>query len=282
MGVLGAIVGGSIGFMMGGPLGAIILGALGAEFGDRVQHFESPMGGRTGRGSSYRTYSQGFAYQRRARTGDRPGLGTPPYAAAEAQQIYLVALISLAAKVAKADGRVTEDEIRSFDHFLRDQLGMSQAERRVAARIFNQARDSSTSAEDFAHQIGAVLGHDPDRLRDLVALLLKIAMADGRLSAEEERLIRSVTLAMGLTGHDFESSLAMFRTGSLDSAYRALGLEPGADEDTIKRAYRRLAKEYHPDTQAAKGVSEELRGFAREKMVAINDAYHRVREARGF
>jgi DnaJ like chaperone protein len=223
----------------------------------------------------------GWGYTTGRRT-VRPGFGTPAYGAAEAQQIYLVALISLAAKVAKADGRVSEAEVRSFDQFLQHQLGMSASERRIAARIFNQARDSATPAEDYARQIRGVLGHDPDRLRDLVALLLKVAMADGRLAAEEERLIRSITLALGLTGRDFEAALAMFRTGSLDAAYRALGLDASVDDESVKRAYRRLAKEYHPDTQAAKGVSEELRSFAREKMVAINEAYRRVREARGF
>jgi len=280
MGLLGALVGGSIGFMLGGPLGAIILGALGSQVGDRPGFFGIP-GPDTARGP-YAGRGGRMGYGTGRATGYGVRTGRTAYSAVEAQQIFMIALISLAAKVAKADGRVTRAEIRSFDEFLRTNLGMSAEERRVAARIFNEARDSQTPAEEFARQIRGVMGPQTDRLRDLIALLLKIALADGRLGREEERLIRNVTLTMGLTSRDFDAALALFRRTSLDDAYRALEVAPGASDDEVKRAYRRLAKEYHPDTLNRKGVTDELREFAREKMLAVNDAYQRVKEARGF
>jgi DnaJ like chaperone protein len=194
----------------------------------------------------------------------------------------MVALISLAAKVAKADGRVSRQEVRSFDLFLKTNLGMSAADRRIAARIFNEARDSRVPASAFARQIRSLLGHQPDRLRDLVCLLLKVAHADGKLSREEDRLIRSIAVDLGLGSRDMEECLALFRRGDLDAAYALLGVEPSASDAEIKRAYRRLAKEYHPDVAAQKGLSDEFQDFAREKMRAVNEAYDQVKEARAI
>ena len=120
-------------------------------------------------------------------------------------------------------------------------------------------------------------------MRDLISLLMNIAMADGRLDAAEEQLIRSIARTLGLTERDYEESRAMFNpTANLDSAYATLGVLPSAENSEVKRAYRRLAKEYHPDVVANRGMGEDFQKFAAEKMRAVNDAYDRVREARGM
>lgn len=267
MGWLGTLIGGGIGFMLGGPLGAIIGGAIGSNVGDAG----SPQ--------------DGSGPYRNASGRPRPGFGAATYGAdpRQAQHAFLVAVISLAAKVAKADGRVTEAEIRSFDRFLKDNLGMDAEDRRAAAKIFNEAKNSSIPAEQFAAQIRDLLGHQPDRMRDLVSLLISIAMADGQLDAAEEQLIRSISRTLGLTGRDYEEARAMFNpTVNLDAAYATLGVYPTAENHEVKTAYRRLAKEYHPDVVANKGMGEDFQKFAAEKMRAVNDAYDRVREARGM
>jgi DnaJ like chaperone protein len=269
MGLLGTLIGGSLGFMMGGPLGAIIGGAIGSNIGEGS--------GRAGVHPGARINGRSF--------GGRPGTGAGFYWASpmEAQQTFMIAMISLAAKVAKADGSVGQAEVRSFDQFLKNRLGMGAAERRVAARIFNEARDSSIPAEDFARQIRQLLGHQPARKRDLISLLMSIAIADGHYREAEERLIRSIAREMGLTDRDYEEAVAMFdpRAG-VSTSYTVLGVTQGATIDEIKKAYRKLAKEYHPDVVANKGMGEDFQKFAAEKMRAVNSAYDAVREARGF
>ena len=263
MGLLGTLIGGGLGFMMGGPLGAIIGGAIGSNIGEGSRGPRAHPGARVG-GRGY---------------GSRPGGFNP----LEAQQTFMIAMISLAAKVAKADGSVTEAEIRSFDQFLKDQLGMAASERRVAARIFNEARDSHIPAEEFARQIRQLLGHQPARMRDLVSLLISIAMADGHYHDAEERLIRTIAREMGLSDRDYEEAAAMFSPRvNLDQSYTVLGVTQGASDDEVKRAYRKLAREYHPDVVANKGMGEDFQKFAAEKMRAVNSAYDNIKEARGL
>lgn len=263
MGWLGTLIGGGLGFMLGGPLGAIIGGAIGSnvgEVGETRSHAGRSGGARPGFGAAT--------------------VGTDPR---QAQQAFLVAVISLAAKVAKADGRVSQSEIQSFDRFLKDSLGMDAEDRRAAARVFNEAKNSDIPAEQFARQIRQLLGHQPDRMRDLISLLMSIAMADGRLDPAEEQMIRSIADTLGLTARDYEEARAMFNpTVNLDAAYATLGVFPHAENSEVKAAYRRLAKEYHPDVVANKGMGEDFQKFAAEKMRAVNDAYDRVREARGM
>ncbi len=264
MGLLGTLIGGSLGFVVGGPLGAIIGGAIGSNFGEGGPKVHP---GARVNGQNYR----------------RPGTGTRGFNPLEAQQTFMIAMISLAAKVAKADGSVTEAEVKSFDKFLKDQLGMAAEERRVAARIFNEARDSHIPAEDFARQIRQLMGHQPARLRDMISLLMSIAMADGHLHAAEERLIKSIARQMGLTDRDYEEAASMFNPQvSLSASYTVLGVTMGATDDEVKKAYRKLAREYHPDVVTNKGMGEDFQKFAAEKMRAVNAAYDSVKEARGF
>ncbi len=275
MGLLGTLMGGSIGFFLFGPLGAIIGGAIGAP-SDANRGQRGGTGPRAGIGG---IGGAGGHPRPGMRPGSRPGRFNP----LEAQQAFLVAMISLAAKVAKADGRVTPDEVRSFDQFLKQNLNMPAEERKVAARIFNEARDSAIPAEEFARQIREIVGSQRQRLRDLVTLLLMIALADGRLHPAEETLIRKITLELGLTDRDYENALkAMRPSASLDWAYATLGVPSDADEARVKAAYRKLAKEYHPDVLAGRGLSDDFQKFAAQKMSDVNRAFQAIREERGF
>ncbi len=250
MGIFGAIFGGSIGLAMGGPIGAL----LGMVFGSRV--------------------------------GDVAGqaaLGSMPTDQATAQAIFAVTLTSLAAKVAKADGRVTTDEVQAFDCFLRDSMGMSVAERQGAARVFNEARDNDTPAEDYATQLGQLMRHQPDRLRDILTILLNVAHADGVLHAEEEALIRSVGRAMGLGESDYQSCLANFGAMGGRAAvdpYEVLGVTKAATDSDIRAAHRRIVREYHPDVLQSKGMPDEFMEFAKKKLTAGNEAWARIRKER--
>ena len=258
MGLLGTIIGGGLGMLVGGPIGAIIGGALGSNVEIKT--------GKVHPGA--RPYNHG------------PSTGYSPL---QDQQTFMLAMISLAAKVAKADGQVTSDEIRAFDHFLRDNLHMDQQERQVAARIFNEARDSNIPAEEFARQIRQLMGHRQDRLRDLISLLMMIAMADGHFHPAEETMIRSIASSMGLRDSDYEAAAAMFNPGhNLTASYSVLGVTESATDHEVKKAYRNLAREYHPDVLASKGMSGEFQTFAEDKMKSINGAYEEIKKSRGM
>jgi DnaJ like chaperone protein len=306
MGLLGALVGGGLGFMLGGPLGAMLGGVIGAKMGDPTPEQlgrTAPRHSIYGRCPNCHTtlsfnpgdalVCPGCGVRLAAGPGagmgaDRGGGAAGGYASAHdtaqanAQSAFMVALISLAAKVAKADGSVTREEIATFDSFLRDQLGMTISDRRIAAQIFNRARDSHVAAGEFARQLRAVMAGQPDRLRDLVSLLLKIAWADGRLDPAEEALIRSIASDLGLGKREYDEAAALFSRNNLPGAYALLGVDPSASVEEIKKSYRRLAREYHPDTLAAKGLPEDFTRFANEKLQAINEAYQRIRDSRGF
>ncbi len=261
MGLLGTIIGGGLGMLVGGPIGAIIGGALGSNI--NIKAGKVHPGARSPYGA----------------TGDR----TTGYSPLQDQQTFMLAMISLAAKVAKADGKVTPIEVKTFDDFLRNNLRMDKVERQVAARIFNEARDSDIPAEEFAGQIRRLMGHRQDRLRDLISLLLMIAMADGHFHPAEERMIRSIASSMGLRASDYEAAAAMFNPGhNLGASYSVLGVTESATDSEVKKAYHKLAREYHPDVLASKGMGEEFKVFAEDKMKSVNGAYEEVKNARGM
>ena len=241
---------------MGGPVGAILGGVMGS------------------------TVSRGM----KAATAQNVGLGGAG-SIQQQQMAFAMVLTSLAAKVAKADGQVTGDEVRAFDGFLQNSLRMSIEDRRFAAEVFNRARDSTTPASEFAQQLREVFRGQTDRLRDVVTILLMVAFADGKLHAAEEALLRSISSDMGLSDADYQSCKATFMASAGLSdidPYEVLGVPTSASDAEVRGAHRRLVREYHPDVFESKGLPEDFKEFASKKMSAINDAWSMVREERGL
>ena len=256
MGIFGTLVGGTVGFMLGGPVGAI----LGSVMGSSV--------------------SRGLG------AAAEQGVGLGGVRSAQQQQmLFATALTSLAAKVAKADGHVSGDEIRAFDGFLQSSLHMSKPDRQFAAEVFNQARDSATPASEFAQQLRAVFGGQGDRLRDVLTILLMVAFADGKLHVAEEALLRSIANDMGLSEADYQSCKATFKASAGLSdidPYEVLGVPSTANDVEVREAHRRLVRDYHPDVLQSKGLPEDFQEFATKKMSTINTAWTMVREERGL
>lgn len=222
-------------------------------------------------------------------------LNTDPYSgggrrvsarsARDMQMVFAVALTTLAAKVAKADGKVTQDEIRTFDSFLQQSLHLSVEDRKIAAQVFNEARQTDTPVAEFTHQIRGLFRTQPERLRDIVSILLAVALADGHLHETEEILIQSISRDFGLSDADYQSCKATFNAqrggkATTTSAYEVLGVSPNVTDAEVKSAHRKLVREYHPDTLQSKGLPEEFMEFANDKMAAINDAWARVKKER--
>lgn len=254
MGIYATLLGGTVGFMMGGPLGALLGGLLGSSVSVNLE----------------------AARQQR---------GQAPYGAQQQQIAFTLALTSLAAKVAKADGRVTQAEVRAFDEFLKTSMHMSVEERRIAGDVFNQARDNSTPASEYATQLQQVFARQPDRLRDVLTILIMIAFADGKLHPKEATLLQSIARDLGLTQNDYHSCKATFMAASGVSEidpYEVLGVSKSVSDAELRAAHRRLVREYHPDVLQSKGLPEDFREFASQKMSAVNEAWATVREVRGI
>lgn len=247
MSIWGKVVGGAAGFALGGPLGALI-GALGGHVVDRLR------GGEAGEGTA------------------------GPQGRDQTRSVaFTIAVIVLGAKMAKADGQVTPDEIRAF----KDVFRVPGDEVDNVARVFNQARRDSAGFEIYARQIAGMFRDRPAVLEELLWCLAHIARADGRIHPGERQFLRKVAEIFGLDETAFERVTALGDAGGAADPYRVLGVKPGDDLDTIKAAHRRLVRENHPDRLIAEGMPEEFVAMANEKLQAINAAWDRVKAERG-
>jgi DnaJ like chaperone protein len=248
MGWVGKIVGGTIGLALGGPLGAI----AGAAFG----HF-------------FDKANQGYLETGRSTLSANEG----------AQMTFFVATFSMLAKIARVDGQVTQNEISTIENFMQHELRLGAQSRQIAVRIFKAALNAPDSFEDYARQFYGSFYHNPQLLEFMLDILMRVAMADGRVGPEEERLLRRAALIFGFSEPYFENLRSRFR-GEDDRAYSVLGLAPGVSDDELKHRYRTLVKEYHPDRIAAKGLPEEFNRFAHDKFREIQEAYESITKDR--
>ena len=241
MSVWGKIIGGVGGLMIGGPIGALI----GAVAGHAVDKARSNSG--------------------------EPEDATKSVA-------FTIATIALGAKMAKADGVVTRDEVEAFKRVFR----VPPEDVKDVSRVFDQARKDSRGFEPYARQIAGMFADNPAVLEELMYCLTLIARADGVMHPEEVKYLRAVANIFGLDDHAFERITEV--SGDLDSSdpYKILGVSRDMTNDEIKSAYRALVRENHPDKLIADGLPKELIDMATEKLAAINDGYDKVSAERGI
>ena len=195
-------------------------------------------------------------------------LRTPP----EQTAGFAIAVIALGAKMAKADGRVTRDEVAAF----REVFSIPPEAEKHAARVFNLARTDIAGFEGYARSIKRMFGDRQEPLEALLEGLFHIAAADGRYHPGEDAFLRRVWEIFGLPERVFRALHARYAPGAPPDPWAVLGVEPGADRDEIRVAWRRLVRECHPDRMMAKGVPEEAIKLATARLAAINDAYERI------
>jgi DnaJ like chaperone protein len=254
----GKIIGAFLGLMRGGLSGAI----LGAFIGHMADRFFAGLRGEGG--------------------------GT--------RQVFFRALFSTLGHLNKADGRVTPAEIAAAEALM-SRLELSAAERKSAIRYFEQGKEPGFRLEAVLHQFArhTIVRHD---LRQMfVEILLDGASADGTISAAEQAVLARVCSALWIPAELFAAMLNARRVGAggqyrqggaprrelpIKQAYATLGIAENASDAEVKKAYRKLVRQYHPDKLVSRGLPEEMMEKAKSRVREINGAYEQIKQKRGF
>lgn len=256
----GKIIGGLIGLFRGGLLGALV----GALLGHMVDRF---LAGVIGVGAT--------------------------------QKAFFDALFASLGHLSKADGRVTETEIRMVE-LLMQQMKIGGADRQRAIRLFNQGKQADFDLEATLHPFVQHSVVRQDLRRMFMEILVEAAWSSGSVTPAEQAVLQRVAEALKIPGQLFAAMMqARGAAGggagaggagkrrvatavSLDQAYAQLGLTREASDAEIKRAYRKLVSQYHPDKLVSRGLPEEMMEVAKNRVREINTAYDRIKQARGF
>ena len=239
MSIWGSLLGGMVGFSFGGPIGALI----GSMIGGRLS-------------SSRRgVFRQGFAQQ---------------------QQIFVISLIILTAKLAKVDGHVSKEELIA----VKEKLKIPEHEIDQVGKIFNKAKEDSLGYEPYAKQIAQIYGKNSPVLDEVINILFYIAEADGKVSNSELNMIKNIAKIFNLSNKQFEGIMESRKGSDKLNPYVVLGCNPNDDFSTIRKQYLKLSKEHHPDVLLSKGVPNEVIEESKNKMRAINSAFDQIEKMR--
>ena len=197
---------------------------------------------------------------------------TPP----EKSVAFTIGMIGLGAKIAKADGVVTEDEIRAFKQVFH----IPDGELATVARVFNLAKQDVAGYETYARQIAKLFDARAEVLEDVLDGLFHIAKADNAFHPGEHGFLRRVADIFGFSEADFARIRAR-HVDVPDDPFLILGLPRDAAPDAVRKRYRELVREHHPDRHIAAGVPEEMVELATERLQKINEAYERIMEMVG-
>ncbi|MCB1803340.1 MAG: co-chaperone DjlA [Gammaproteobacteria bacterium] len=266
----GKLVGGAFGFMLGGPLGALLGIALGHNFD---------------KGLKALPHDDGFA------SGDRERV----------QMAFFTATFAVMGRIAKADGRVSPEEIRMAEAVMAE-MALDDARRKAAINLFREGKSTGFDLDGVLDQFRRECHGRSTLIGMFIEIQLQAAYADGSLDPQEDQVLRHICNRLGVSELDYRRLERMVRAqqaasagrgrggrpgGStasrptLDDAYAVLGVTRDASDAEVKRAYRRLLSQHHPDKLVSKGLPEEMMKVAADKTHEIRQAYERIREARG-
>ena len=237
MSIWGSLIGGMIGLSLGGPFG-MLLGSL--------------LGGKISR----------------ARSGARMGSFAQP------QQVFALSLIVLSAKLSKADGQVSREELIA----VKDKLKIPENELDQVGKIFNKAKEESQGYEPYAQQIAQIYRGNLNVLEEVINMLFYIAEADGNVSTSELEMIENISGIFGLSNVQFESIKESRKLSEKSNPYIILESNPNDDIQSIRKKYIKLSKEHHPDLLISKGVPKEVIEESKKKMRAINSAWDQIQK----
>jgi len=237
MAIWGSLIGGMIGLSLGGPFG-MLLGSL--------------IGGKISRAKS------------------RAGFGS----FAQPQQIFALSLIVLSAKLSKADGQVSKEELIA----VKDKLRIPENEIDQVGKIFNKAKEESAGYEPYAQQIAQIYKANINVLEEVINILFYIAEADGNVSESELKMIEHIAQIFGLTEIQFNSIKESRKSSDKLNPYIVLESNPDDAIEIIRKRYLKLSKEHHPDLLMSKGVPQEVIDESKAKMRAINSAWDQIQK----
>ena len=237
MSIWGSLIGGIIGFSFGGPFGAL-LGSF--------------VGGKLSSANSSRQYKS----------------------LSNSQEVFALSLIVLSAKLSKADGQVSKEELIA----VKEKLQIPESEIDQVAKIFNKAKEESTGYEPYAKQISEIYKGNLNVLEEVINVLFYIAEADGEVSNNEQVMIQNIAYIFGLTQSQFESIQESRKSSDKLNPYIVLESSPDDDLQTIRKKYIKLSKEHHPDLLISKGVPVEVINESKNKMRSINSAWDQIQK----
>lgn len=262
----GKLIGGLLGYSAGGIVGAVI-GLLAGHFFDKG-------------------FGQALGFDHGA---DRQRL----------QELFFETAFSVMGHLAKADGRVSEEEIAQAEALIA-KVGLTAEHRQQAIEYFKQGSQAGFQLEPVLARFVSEGGRGHRLPALLLEFLISMAMADGEMHPAELDVLNRTASALGINARQFQQLLAMLlaqhdfagqghsqqgghaapRPDTLAKAYRALGVDASASDREVKRAYRKLMSEHHPDKMIAKGVPEDMIKLATETSQEIQAAYEVVKTAR--
>ena len=260
----GKLVGGAFGFMLGGPLGAILGAALGHNFDKGLKGL--PDDGEFDPGEQQRV-----------------------------QMAFFTATFSVMGAVAKADGRVTPDEIRMAEIVMRE-MGLDEEMVKTAKRLFGEGKQPDFPLDDVLEQFRYECHRRQTLMQMFVEIQLQAAYADGKLDPAESSLLKHICQQLGFPEfvyrqleqriraerHRQQAGAGTSRGMSLQDAHAILSVNNNTSDKDVKKAYRRLMSQHHPDKLVAKGLPEEMMKVATQKTHEIKQAYEKVKEHRNM
>src|SRR4051794_6014157 len=191
---------------------------------------------------------------------------------------FTIGMIALGAKMAKADGVVTGSEIAAF----REVFQIPPEELGHVARVFNLAKQDVAGYEFYARQMGRLFARKPKVLEDVLDGLFHIAKADGGVHERELSYLENVAKLFGLSAQEFASIKARNLLPDRSDPYVILGIDPRFSDEDIKKHYRKLVRDHHPDRHVAAGMPQEMIRIATERLALINAAFETIARERGL
>jgi DnaJ like chaperone protein len=249
----GKVILGGVGAMLGGPIGAGIGVALGNTLFDSHNNSQSASVNSQSASNNEVTQEQ------------------------QAAIAYFVCLFASLAKVAKADGRVTREEIVTIEQAIAE-MNLDSEMTEFVINVFREAKDNDVSVSDYLRQFAELIEYERDLSNSFFALLCKIAAADGDVSDQERAILgeaeRTLRLQPGTIDIFIKTKM------SLQKAYEILGCEASMSDTDIKRAYRKKCMDFHPDRLSNHGLPPEFMKFANEQVNNLHEAYKMINNAR--
>lgn len=195
---------------------------------------------------------------------------------AQNSMAFTIAVVTLAAKMSKADGVSSDVEVAAFERLFH----VAEGERKALRRVFDLAREDVAGFETYARRLEPLLRDEPELKISVIECLFHIAGADGVQHPKEDAFLSRVAELIGIPADQYKCVRRAF-VFDPDSPYEVLGVGSGASDDDIKRHYRTLVRDHHPDALVAKGLPQEFLAASARRLQAINAAYEAILAERG-